>query len=85
MRGARRYDSPRMWGPAIAGVGASWDPHMHGAPHVWCATDKAESVAHILWCVADTYPWSTKTWCAVDNGLIDKSFPSSGVIIMRIM
>jgi hypothetical protein len=37
----------------------------------------AEPVAHISGCAADTYPWSTKWWCAVDNEPMDKGFPSS--------
>jgi hypothetical protein len=77
MCGARRYHAPRMCGPDTPGDSARWGPHMSGAPHVWCATHKAKPVAHILGCAADTYPWSTKTWCAVDNGLMDKGFPSS--------
>jgi hypothetical protein len=80
MHGAQRYDVPRIWGPATPGVGARWGPHMSGTPHGWCAADKAESVAHILGCVADTYPWSTKTWCAIDNGPMIKGFPSSRII-----
>jgi hypothetical protein len=50
---------------------------MRGAPLVWCATHKVVSVAHITWCATATYPWSTKTECAVDNGPMDKGFPSS--------
>jgi hypothetical protein len=42
-----------------------------GAPRI------AKPVAHILGCVADTYPWSTKWWCAADNGTMDKGSPSS--------
>jgi hypothetical protein len=81
MHGTRQYDAPRIWGPATPGVGARWGPHMSGAPHVWCATYKAEFVAHILGCAAYTYLWSIKTWCAADNGPMDKGFPSSEKLV----
>jgi hypothetical protein len=83
MRGARRNDAPRIWGPDTPGVGARWGPLVSGAPRVLYAMDKAESVAHILWCAADTYPWSTKTWCVVDIGPMDKDFPSSATTSTR--
>jgi hypothetical protein len=66
-----------MWGPDTPGDSARWGPHMRDAPLIWCATHKTEHVAHILGCAANTYPWSTKTWCAIDNGPMDKSFSSS--------
>jgi hypothetical protein len=77
MRGAQPYHAPRMWGPDTPGGSALWGPHMRGAPLVWCATHMAEPVAHISGCDADTYPWSTKWWCAVDNRPIDEGYPSS--------
>jgi hypothetical protein len=74
MCGALPFHAPRMWGPDTPGDGA----HICvGAPLVWCATHKARSVAHITWCATDIYPWSTKTECAIDNGPMDKYFPSS--------
>jgi hypothetical protein len=60
MRGALPIRAPRMWGPDTPGYGAHWGPHMRGALPVWCATHKVVSVAHITWCAAPTYPWSTK-------------------------
>jgi hypothetical protein len=45
---------------------------------VWCATHKEGPAAHITECTTATYPWSTETGCAVDNGPMDKGFPSSG-------
>jgi hypothetical protein len=80
MRGALPFYAPRMWGPDTPGDSARWGPHMCGAPLVWCATHKAGPVAHIFGCTTATYPWSTETWCAVDNGPMDKGFPSSEVI-----
>jgi hypothetical protein len=57
---------------------------MCGAPLVWCATHKAGPVAHIPGYATATYPWSTEMWCAVDNGPMDKGFPSSDIVVNHL-
>jgi hypothetical protein len=77
MRGVLPFHAPRTWGPDTPGDGAHWGPHMCGAPLVRCATHKEGSVVHITGCATATYLWSTETGCVVDNGPMDKGFPSS--------